>query len=77
MNMVVVSDSSATCAGFRLVGVECHQAENSEELAVALDIVSQLEVGLIVVTAKLAAKGREVLTRFSAEDMPLVVEIPD
>jgi len=57
--------------------VECHQAENSEELATALDIVSRLEVGLIVVTSKLAAKGREVLAQFSAEDMPLVVEIPD
>ena len=77
MNMVVVSDNMDICAGFRLVGVECHQADTPDELASALGILSQLEVGLIVVTAKLAARGREVLSRFSEKDQPLVVEIPD
>ena len=75
--MVAISDNSTTCAGFRLVGVDCCHAETAEELANALQAASQPEVGLIVVTSALAAKGADVLARFSASDMPLVVEIPD
>ena len=77
MRAVVISDNQVTCAGFRLVGMECRQAKTAEELETALQAVALPETGLIVVTSALATKCRDVMEKFQESDMPLVVEIPD
>jgi len=65
-----------TCTGFRLVGMECHKVETSEEFANALESSIKPEIGLIVVTSALAAKCASVLEKFQQFEMPLIVEIP-
>jgi len=76
MRTVAISDNHTTCTGFRLVGMECHKVETSEEFADVLKSSIKPEIGLIVVTSALAAKCANVLEKFSQFDAPLIVEIP-
>jgi V/A-type H+-transporting ATPase subunit F len=68
-----------TVLGFRLVGVEGNIAGGREDALAALkQAVERKDVGVVLVTEKVAARIRdEVETRLYGFGFPLVLEIPD
>ncbi len=78
MRFYVIADE-ATVAGFSLVGVDGVVVEGAEEAKEALQqAFSSHDIGIIVITEKLAASIREEMEEFVfGHDFPLVIEIPD
>jgi V/A-type H+-transporting ATPase subunit F len=78
MKFFVIGDRE-TVLGFRLVGVEgCVAVERDAALAALKDAVVGKDVGVVLVTEKVAAKIRdEVEARLYGFGFPLVLEIPD
>jgi V/A-type H+-transporting ATPase subunit F len=77
--MFLVSDSTDTLTGLRLVGVEGVMAQTREELAQGLAQARQdTRVGIVGVTGKLFGLYPDVIKDFQDTwPMPLVVHIPD
>lgn len=78
MTFFVIGDRE-TVLGFRLVGVEGRVAPERESALAALkDVVLQKDVGIVLLTEKVAAQIRdEVDSRLYGFGFPLVLEIPD
>ncbi len=79
MRIGVVGDST-TVRGFRLAGVK--DAYEVEEAGRAAEVLRELlkdeNVGLIIITEKIANKIREDVERLARERLiPIIVEIPD
>jgi len=74
----VIGDQE-TVLGLRLVGVEGAVATEREDALVALkEAVAKEDVGVVLVTEKVAAEIRdEVESRLYGIGFPLVLEIPD
>lgn len=78
MKLFVIGDDQ-TVLGYRLVGVEGRVAEGSEEALAALrQAVENKEIGVVLITEKIAAGIRdEVEARLYGLGFPLVLEVPD
>ena len=78
MKFYIIGDRQ-TVLGFRLVGIEGTDVEDREEALSALrTAVSKKDVGIILITEKVAGKMRdEVEARLYGMGFPLVLEIPD
>lgn len=78
MRFFVIGDRE-TVLGFRLVGVEGNVAlEREEALAALNEAVAKKDIGVVLVTEKVAARIRdEVEARLYGIGFPLVLEIPD
>ena len=78
MKFFVIGDQE-TVLGLRLVGVEGAVATEREDALVALkEAVAKEDVGVVLVTEKVAAEIRdEVESRLYGIGFPLVLEIPD
>jgi V/A-type H+-transporting ATPase subunit F len=78
MKFHVIGDRQ-TVLGFRLVGIEGTQVTNREEALAALnEAVSMKDIGIVLITEKVAAGIRdEVEARLYGIGFPLVLEIPD
>jgi len=78
MTFFVIGDRE-TVLGLRLVGVEGTVAsERDEALAALKDAVVRKDVGVVLVTEKVAAKIRNAVdARLYGFGFPLVLEIPD
>lgn len=78
MKFHVIGDND-TVLGFRLVGVAGRVVESSEEALSALrEAVGNKEIGVVLITEKVAAGIRdEVEARHYGLGFPLVLEIPD
>jgi V/A-type H+-transporting ATPase subunit F len=74
----VIGDNE-TVLGFRLVGVSGRVVENRDEALSALaGVVGNKEIGVVLITEKVAAEIRdEVEARHYGLGFPLVLEIPD
>jgi V/A-type H+-transporting ATPase subunit F len=78
MKLFVIGDDQ-TVLGYRLVGVEGKVAEGREEALAALrQAVENREIGVVLITEKIAAGIRdEVEARLYGLGFPLVLEVPD
>jgi V/A-type H+-transporting ATPase subunit F len=79
MKIAAIADTD-TVIGLRLAGVkDSYSVETPEQAEQALRKVSQDQnVGLIILTEKLADKIRQTITEFTSQrTVPVVVEIPD
>jgi len=78
MRFFVIGDRE-TVLGFRLVGVEGNIAVEREKALAALnEAVATKNIGVVLVTEKVAARIRdEVEARLYGIGFPLVLEIPD
>jgi V/A-type H+/Na+-transporting ATPase subunit F len=78
MTFFVIGDRE-TVLGLRLVGVEGVAASEREDALAALkDAVVRKDVGVVLVTEKVAAKIRDAVdARLYGFGFPLVLEIPD
>ncbi len=78
MTFFVIGDRE-TVLGFRLVGVEGRVAEERDAALAALeDTVLRSDVGVVLLTEKVAAQIRdEVDSRLYGFGFPLILEIPD
>lgn len=77
MKFYVIGDE-ATVAGFGLVGVDGVVVQGSEEAKEALEqAFSSNDIGIIIITEKIAAAIREEMEEYVfSHDFPLVIEIP-
>lgn len=78
MQFFVIGDES-TVAGFGLVGVEGETVETADEAREALKrAFASPEIGIIVITEKIAAGLRDEIERYTfGRSFPLIIEIPD
>ena len=78
MKFYVLGDDE-TVLGFRLVGVQGKVVEGREETLEALrGAVSDKQIGVVLITEKIAAEVRDELeARHFGLGFPLVLEIPD
>ncbi len=78
MQFYVIADEN-TVMGFKLVGLEGEIVESADE---ARDVLkrafSSPEIGIIIITEKIAASIREDIEEFVfGHAFPLIIEIPD
>jgi V/A-type H+-transporting ATPase subunit F len=68
-----------TVTGFRLAGVQGRAVATTAETREAfLSVTAMPQVGMVIITERLAASIREDVDKFlSASDFPFVLEIPD
>lgn len=78
MKYFVIGDED-TVLGFGLSGVQGKIVQNSEEASrVFHDVLKQSEIGIIIITEKIADMIRAEVDAFMfSEQFPLLVEIPD
>ena len=78
MRFYVIADEH-TVTGFKLVGLEGEVVENADEAREALQkAFSSPDIGIVVITEKIAASIREDVERFMfGHSFPLIIEIPD
>lgn len=79
MRIFVISDNIDTNIGLRLAGVKGVVVHEKEEVLAAISEARQDEdLGILVITRKLASKVPEVIDEMKLSgELPLVVEIPD
>ena len=78
MQFYVIADEN-TVTGFKLVGLEGEVVETAEEAREALvKAFSSEDVGIIIITERIAASIREEMEEFIfGHTFPLIIEIPD
>jgi len=78
MQVYVIGDES-TVAGCGLAGVEGESVETADEAREALKkAFASPDIGIIIITEKIAAQLREEMEGFIyGRNFPLVIEIPD
>ena len=79
MRMHLISDNTDTRVGMRLAGIPGEVVHTREEFVEVMDrLLLDPEVGIIIVTEKILALGKDYINRIKAEDkIPLIIEIPD
>ena len=78
MQFYVIADEH-TVTGFKLVGIDGEVVESTDEAREALEkAFSSTEIGIIVLTEKIASSIREEVEEFVfGRSFPLIIEIPD
>lgn len=78
MQFYVIADEH-TVTGFKLVGIGGEVVESADEAREALKkAFSSTEIGIIVLTEKIASSVREDVEEFVfGHSFPLIIEIPD
>lgn len=77
MKIFVLADPD-TALAFSLAGIKGQAVSSESEVSVMLANLKQKEIGLVLITERLAEKNREVIDRILLEpDRPLILEIPD
>ena len=78
MQFYVIADEH-TVTGFKLVGVDGEVVESADEAREALrKAFSSTEIGIIILTEKIASSIREDVEEFFfGHSFPLIIEIPD
>ena len=79
MRMFLISDNIDTFTGMRLAGVEGVVVHERAEIKTALDnVLSNPDIGIILITEKLGKKIPEVIDDIKLNrTFPLLLEIPD
>jgi V/A-type H+-transporting ATPase subunit F len=79
MKAYLISDNVDTEVGMRLAGVKGVIAHNRDEVLAELSkIATSKEIGIILITEKLASLVKEEVVKIKLnEGLPLIVEIPD
>lgn len=79
MKFWLVSDNHDTLTGMRLSGIEGVLAESADEVKAALlTAMENTEIGIILITEKLAAECPSLIKDLKLNRArPLIVEIPD
>jgi V/A-type H+-transporting ATPase subunit F len=78
MQFYVIADEH-TVTGFKLVGIDGEVVESADEAREALKkAFSSTEIGIIILTEKIAASVRDEVEEFVfGHSFPLIIEIPD
>lgn len=78
MQFYVIADEH-TVTGFKLVGIDGEVVESADEAREALKkAFSSTEIGIVVLTEKIASSVREEVEEFVfGHSFPLIIEIPD
>jgi V/A-type H+-transporting ATPase subunit F len=81
LNDIVVVGDEDTVTGFRLAGVkDCHVHTNPAETEEFIRNTLQRDVGVVIITDRVASGIRELMNRLRSERgrvRPIFVEIPD
>lgn len=79
MRMFLISDNIDTFTGMRLAGVEGVVVHEKSEIKTALDnVLSNPDIGIILITEKLGKEIPEVIDDIKLNrTFPLLLEIPD
>jgi|LGOV01.1.fsa_nt_gb V/A-type H+-transporting ATPase subunit F len=77
MKIFVLADPE-TYLAFALAGIEGQAVHSGAEVLPLLESLDRKEIGLVLITERLAEKNREVIDRILLEHGgPLILEIPD
>ncbi len=78
MKYFLISDNVDTLAGMQLVGVRGVVVHEEAEVRAALDAAcADPDIGLVLVTDKLIAKGADIVFEYKLKrKQPLIVEMP-
>ncbi|OPX41274.1 MAG: hypothetical protein B1H13_02945 [Desulfobacteraceae bacterium 4484_190.3] len=77
MKIFVLADPE-TCLAFAMAGIKGRSVDSVSELSLLLENLNQKEIGLILITERLAEKCREIIDKMILEsNCPLILEIPD
>lgn len=78
MKIVVVGDTD-TAVGLKLAGIsEAYVVNDKQEAESIIKKLSQTEdIGLIIITEKIANQVRDAIRKILEQDLPILVEIPD
>jgi len=79
MRFFCISDNADTLTGLRLAGIEGTRVSERREVGAAIaDAIAHPDVGVLLITEKLAAKCPDVISDLKLKHTAtLVVEIPD
>lgn len=79
MRMFLISDNVDTLTGMRLAGIDGVVVHEKQEIKQALDeILSQKDIGIILMTEKLGKEIPEIVDDIKLNrTFPLLLEIPD
>ena len=79
MKAFLISDNIDTQVGMMLAGIKGKVVHNRDEVLKELkDIIKGKDIGIILITEKLANLVREEISKLKLNmDIPLIVEIPD
>lgn len=79
MKAFLISDNVDTQVGMRLAGIKGVIVNNREDVLKELaDIRENKDIGIILITEKLASLAREEIDKLKLKmNIPLIVEIPD
>ena len=79
MRMFLISDNVDTLTGMRLAGIEGVVVHEKQEIKQALDdVLSQKDIGIILMTEKLGKEIPEIVDDIKLNrTFPLLLEIPD
>lgn len=79
MRMFLISDNVDTLTGMRLAGIDGVVVHEKQEIKQALDeVLSQKDIGIILMTEKLGKEIPEIVDDIKLNRMfPLLLEIPD
>ncbi|KXB01060.1 hypothetical protein AKJ43_03705 [candidate division MSBL1 archaeon SCGC-AAA261D19] len=78
MKIASITDST-TAVGLRLGGIkETHEAEDIVEAGELFEELVKKEIGILIITEKLAQGMRKKINKFTEEkERPIIAEIPD
>ncbi|MCX7903364.1 MAG: V-type ATP synthase subunit F [Caloramator sp.] len=79
MKIFLISDSHDTLVGMRLAGIKGVLVSSKEEAEAELKkIIKDKEIGIIVLTERLASKLRHTINEIKVnQELPLIIEIPN
>ncbi len=79
MKIFAICDNLDTNIGLRLAGVDGIVVQKKEEIIAAIeDVQADGDIGILVITRKLAARVPKIINKLKlTASLPLVVEIPD
>ena len=78
MKFFLITDDADTCVGMRLAGINSVLVHDAQKAEKALDdAVSDKDIGMILITAKVKSFCSEKVRKIAAGNRPIIVEIPD
>lgn len=78
MKFYLLTDEQDTLIGLRLAGVEGRILEENENaISVIEEISMDSEIGMLLITPRVADMCGEALTELKKQNRPLITEIPD
>lgn len=77
MKFYLLTDDADTLVGMRLAGIEGSLVHSKEEALSLIEKAKTDDIGMVLITPKIAKNCRAELVELKQQNKPLIVEIPD